>query len=148
MLRREQAAARGSSNAWLPGVRPPCSPTLPRLDFTCLNLEQRMGLWKPQITPLSMERRIALRQLGHEMRPFVGHLTGSYGEGHGLPGGFDLIFVERIPARFSLLMNGLQISRNGCKRRGVVLEAIQLRVIAVAAGFSTQNSLGKQCFSP
>ena len=67
------------------------------------------------------------------MPPFVRHLPGSDLEPHAAPSRPDLAAVEGVAARTRLSRDDLEIGVDGGARGAVGAEALELRVMAVAA---------------
>ena len=101
-----------------------------------------------RIAPLLVKRRAAHLQFCQQMGPFVCELSGGDGERRGFAGRSDFPLVEGVAAGLGLGVNGLEVRGDGRQLRRMILESLQLRMVAVAARFSTQYRLRQQRFPP
>jgi len=93
--------------------------------------------------PFLTEFRAPLGQLGHQVLPFVFDLSGSARDSIDLSDRSDLAAVKRISSLGGLNVNGRKIGVDRQPRLRMLIEADQLRMLCVAARFTTQNGSGQ-----
>lgn len=93
--------------------------------------------------------RVPDAQLAPEMRPLVKQLASRFGNsGPESTRCRDTRRIERVPSRFRLLMNGLQVRVHCRARIREDAKPNELRVARVASSTTEKDGLSQQCFPP
>src|SRR5690349_9618173 len=90
----------------------------------------------------------ARTQLGEEVGALVPELSFGGRDPDARPRSRDLRAIERITAPLGLLQHRVEISVDGGARRGVRTEALELRMVPIAARASAKHRLREQPLAP
>ena len=95
------------------------SALLPILHRTGHHLEQRVTFGRSGVLPARQHLRIAHRELGQKMLPFVIALALRHADARALRCRIEFARIEAIAARRSFGMHGLKIDIDRCDRIGL-----------------------------
>jgi hypothetical protein len=87
-------------------------------------------------------------QLGEEMGALVRELSGGGRDPDARPRRRDLRAIERVAAPLGFLQHRVEISVDGCARRGVRTEALELGVVPIATRAPAKHRLREQSLPP
>lgn len=107
-----------------------------------------MALRFPETAPAVEKHGTADLQFAQQMCPLDADLARGRRDRRDRPQRTDLAAIERVAARSRLGVDRRQIGIDRQARGGVRLEALELRVVLVAAGFIAKHGPGHQGFAP
>lgn len=107
-----------------------------------------MALRDTNITPLTVQPRIAHRQLEHQVPPLVSHLSvGGRNRAHPAHRSY-FASVKSVATRARLGMYGREIRIDGRAWLRVRAKASQLRMVPISPRLRTQYGARQQCLAP
>ena len=121
---------------------------LPGLDRSVADAKERMGIGHRGAGPFSPHGRTATAELAAQMLPLMEQLATGYDDHGSLVVESELAPVERESSGGRLIVYGLQIARDGAQRCPVLSEALELRMVQVAACVAAQDLPCEQGLAP
>lgn len=122
--------------------------TLPRLQSAAHDTEQRMRQRARDAAKTPVVSRATLLQLTQQMLPFEVQLAVRTGKPGGCANWTDFAAVKCITSRLGFGQNPGQITIDGRARRGLLQEALQLRVVPVSLRLAAQHGSREKTFPP
>lgn len=107
-----------------------------------------MTRWIHDAEPPRVERWTADGELRQQVLPLEVELPLRDPDSGNRPDRSDLASVEVVSARCGFVMNRPEIGIDRQTRRWMVEEALELRVMPVAARFTPEHGTREQCFAP
>jgi hypothetical protein len=104
----------------------------------------RIGFHPQPVEP----RRVADREFREQVLPFACQLAAGHGDRFDRAHRPDLAAVEGVASRCRLGVDRRKVGVDRQPRRGVGMEALELRMAGVAARPAAQDGLGQQGFAP
>ena len=120
----------------------------PGLDGAGGEAEEGVGIRLGQCAELAVEAGVAGAEFGQEVLPFVLELAAGFGDLAAGARAGDFGGVEVVAAAGGFAGKGGEEGGDGGEGFVLGAKTEEVRVVAVAAGFSGEDFLGQECFAP
>ena len=120
----------------------------PGLDGAGAEAEEGVGIRLGQRAELAVEAGVAGAEFGEEVLPFILELAAGFGDLAAGARAGDFGGVEVVAAAGGFVGECGEEGGDGVEGFLLRAEAVELGVVAVAAGFSGEDFLGEECFAP
>lgn len=107
-----------------------------------------MEVGRSDRVPARQQVRVSQLQLGAQVPPFVIALADGDADRRAAGRSVEFRRVEAIAPRPGFVVDRLQVYIDGGDRIGLCLEALELRMLPIAAGLPAQHLAGEQGFAP